>query len=360
MIDLDRLKALSGMLVPLGRAAARRGSPVYLIQFVTDRCNARCDFCFSVTRRGPEMTVDDYARFTPTLGRLLYLSLTGGEPFLRTDLGEIIDLYVRATQPRVLLIPTNGFFPERVEAVMGAATARHPGTSFEMSVSVDAIGAEHDRLRRLDGLFDRVVETLRTLRALARRRENFHFGANLTLGEHNLDSASDTVDHLFDHLKMRNVTLNIARDNRPRALPSMDPERLLQIYRKVEARIDRDRGGFSHLDFGPLLNRVRKARRGYLLDLIASNGRSAIPCTAGRVSAVIDSRGNVSSCEPWPEPMGNVVAEGHDFPRVFEGEKAERIRAAIRDTRCHCTHECFNNVNMMFTPQGLLRTARGG
>jgi len=360
MNTLDRMMELPDVLVPLGRAAARTGSPVYLIQFVTDRCNARCDFCFSVTKREPELTVDDYARFVPTIGRLLYLSLTGGEPFLRTDLGEIIDIYVRAARPRVLLIPTNGFFPDRVEAVMGAAAARHPGTSFEMSVSIDAIGPEHDRLRRLDGLFDRAVETLRTLRALSERRGNLHFGANLTIGEHNLDTASATVDHLFDQLQMRNVTLNIARENRPRALPSMSPERLLPIYRKVEARIDRDRGGFSHLDFGPVLNRVRKARRGYLLDLIASNGRSSIPCTAGRVAAVIDSRGNVSSCEPWPEPMGNVVAEGHDFPRVFEGEKADRIRAAIRDTRCHCTHECFNNVNMMFTPQGLLRTARGG
>ena len=341
------------LLVPASRLVVKKGLPLYLIQFVTTRCNARCAFCFAIDGRAEEMSVDDFARFTPGLGRLLYLSITGGEPFLREDLGEIIDIYCRTTRPRILLIPTNGFFTDRVERIARAAADRWPETSFEISVSVDALGKEHDRLRRVSGLFDRAVDTIKALQSLATARENLHLMANLTIGDHNIGTASDTVDHLFDKLVLKNVTLNVARSNRPRDLPDVDLGALLPIYRNVEARIESGRGGFAHLKYGRLLNRFRKARRKYMFDLIGSKGQSALPCQAGQLAAVIGSRGDVFPCESWSKPIGNVLEADSTFAQIWSSHAADRTRAEIKQTRCYCTHECFNNVNVMWSARGI-------
>ena len=342
------------LLVPASRLVIKKGLPLYLIQFVTTRCNARCAFCFAIDGRNEEMTVDDFARFTPGLGRLLYLSITGGEPFLREDLGEIIDIYCRTNRPRILLIPTNGYFTDRVVRIARTAADRWPEISFEISVSIDAIGKEHDDLRRVNGMYDRAADTIKALQSLSATRANLHLMANLTIGDHNVATANDTVDHLFDKLAMQNVTLNIARSNRPRDLPDVDLSALGLIYRNVEDRIESRRGGFAHLKYGRLLNRFRRARRRYLFDLIGSKGASMLPCQAGQIAAVIGSRGDVFPCESWAKPIGNVLDPSTSFAQIWSSPEAEEARAEIKQTRCHCTHECFNHVNVMWSARGIL------
>ena len=63
----------------------------YLILYVTNRCNFKCNFCFyhaevEKGRKPNELSTAEIQRFSETLGPIIQLSLTGGEPFLRDDL----------------------------------------------------------------------------------------------------------------------------------------------------------------------------------------------------------------------------------------------------------------------------------
>ena len=64
-----------------------RSEPVSLVHFITNRCNARCSFCFidfdnKNTFKG-ELTLDEIDQMTKNLGKsLLNVNLTGGEPLL--------------------------------------------------------------------------------------------------------------------------------------------------------------------------------------------------------------------------------------------------------------------------------------
>ena len=68
-----------------------RKYPVSLVHFVTNRCNARCSFCF-IDFDNPEtfkneLTVKEIAKITKNLGPyLMNVNLTGGEPFARKDI----------------------------------------------------------------------------------------------------------------------------------------------------------------------------------------------------------------------------------------------------------------------------------
>ena len=79
-----------------------KNEPVSLVHFVTNRCNARCSFCFidfddPKTFEG-ELSLNEIDLLTKNLGSsLLNVNLTGGEPFARKDLTEIAKLYLKNT-----------------------------------------------------------------------------------------------------------------------------------------------------------------------------------------------------------------------------------------------------------------------
>ena len=90
-----------------------------LILFVTNRCNLKCYFCcykdsLNSSKDLPLSTFEKMARSIPRLKSLL---ISGGEPFLREDLFDIISLFVHHCGARFISIPNNGFFTDRVLAL---------------------------------------------------------------------------------------------------------------------------------------------------------------------------------------------------------------------------------------------------
>ena len=98
----------------------KNAMPVYLIHFVTEVCNLRCSHCFDYfyeegpKRKPYELTLDEIDKMTRSLGELLLLLPTGGEPFLRSDLPKIIELYYKNCHLRNVGMPTNGSLTEKV------------------------------------------------------------------------------------------------------------------------------------------------------------------------------------------------------------------------------------------------------
>ena len=73
--------------------------PIQLTFFLTRRCNARCPFCFYLSREGSastqaeELTLSEIEKVSSSMGKLLWLAFSGGEIFLRTDLVEITKVF---------------------------------------------------------------------------------------------------------------------------------------------------------------------------------------------------------------------------------------------------------------------------
>ena len=70
--------------------------PVYFILFVTNQCNAKCPHCFyweNLGKNNTILTLSEIDKFSKTMRPLYHINLTGGEPFLRDDLSEIISKF---------------------------------------------------------------------------------------------------------------------------------------------------------------------------------------------------------------------------------------------------------------------------
>lgn len=152
------------------RATSESLKPQQLWFEVTDRCNCRCKFC-NIWRNAPTkniLTPDEIekALSDDVFRNLKYIILSGGEPFLRNDLEEII-IRIHKTLPKAsILFGTNCSLPER--AINVAKSAVKHNINIGVGVSLDGIGLGHDSVRGMRGLFEKVDWLLRELVALGK------------------------------------------------------------------------------------------------------------------------------------------------------------------------------------------------
>jgi MoaA/NifB/PqqE/SkfB family radical SAM enzyme len=141
-----------------GRLTSRpsRPRPFFLSHMVTNRCNCDCPYCYWKYPRGEELRLEEILALYRQARRsgFAHVSIWGGEPLLRPDIGEI----VRAAKENLLLttVVTNGFNLERNHAF-----AQWSDT---VVVSVDHPDPQHDALRGFPGLFERARAGLIRLR----------------------------------------------------------------------------------------------------------------------------------------------------------------------------------------------------
>src|SRR5215510_13160888 len=92
-------------------------SPPFLILFINSICNQKCEHCFywrNLNRRD-DLTKEELIALSSSLGRIENLNLSGGEPFLRPDFGEVCRQFIRHNGVREIYVPTNGTFIELMD-----------------------------------------------------------------------------------------------------------------------------------------------------------------------------------------------------------------------------------------------------
>ena len=89
------------------------------------------------------------------LPQMYFTNITGGEPFIRTDLKEIVrELYKKSDR---IVISTNGFFTDRIVDLC----KEFPNIGIR--ISIEGLEETNNRIRGLDDGFNRGYTTLKKL-----------------------------------------------------------------------------------------------------------------------------------------------------------------------------------------------------
>ena len=137
---------------------------------VNDICNGRCVMCNIWQRkRDKEITPEELRRILtdPLFGEVQYVGINGGEPTLRADLPDVGRALIESLPKlRGLNVITNAVQAQQViERVAALAEVAQSGdVAFEVNVSLDGIGDDHDRNRGVTGNFASAVEVINRLR----------------------------------------------------------------------------------------------------------------------------------------------------------------------------------------------------
>ncbi|MGD1048711.1 MAG: radical SAM protein [Candidatus Krumholzibacteriaceae bacterium] len=306
--------------------------PVDAVIAITYRCDSRCNMC-NIWREPPgeELAPEEFRKLPRTLRDI---NITGGEPFLRDDLVEIVRILdERCNHPR-MVISTNGF--ERRRIMHAAPELMKIGSNVGLAVSLDGIGEKHDDIRGIPGGFDKVVETLTQLRTIGYRNVRVAFTAQRENVKH-LGAVYD-LSRQFGYEFTTSVAQNSEFYFSTAENQTVDPldleSELRYVMRKELLSLSPKRWLRAYFYTGVLRYNVSKER--------------LLACRAGTDSFFMDPAGSVYPCLTLNRPMGSIRSRA--FDDIWNGASADEVRSTVDRCSQPCWMICTARTAMMRRP----------
>jgi len=157
---------------------------------ITDRCNLNCIQCYSrssMYSNSPILAMDQIKSIFSDLKKneIMRLSITGGEPFTRPDMLDILEL--ASEYGFEIYISTNGTFCD-------IDFSRFKNINLKiMQISLDGVGAMHDTIRGHDGAFDKSISFINQVKLA---NSSLSIGVAFTLMKENREHALKLYKYL--------------------------------------------------------------------------------------------------------------------------------------------------------------------
>jgi MoaA/NifB/PqqE/SkfB family radical SAM enzyme len=321
------------------------------VLFVTNRCNLDCEMCFYTAREHrDELTVEEYQRLAAALPPQWYLMFTGGEPFVRSDLPEIVRPFYNRGAVNLHIATNATLFDRTVEGATRIAEEAQRARVI-IVLSIDGPAELHDRIRRRNGTFDRTVATARELLTARRRLHNLAVVANFTMTSYNQHAWRTTVDFLRDELAVDAINIGLVRGTVKNPIATkVDPAQYVAAQQYL-AKSGNRRPYFSALlSWAADIKQRTQAR--LIADVATGRPTPGYTCMAGRVFAVVSETGDVYPCEMLGRSVGNLRQHDFDYYRMWNSAAGAAIRAHINTGACQCTYECAMGATLAVAPWG--------
>ena len=342
----ERLSDISNNLVLyLGKPRLLRMAsikPTFAVLRVTENCNGRCITC-NAWRYGckNELGISEIRgvlQDLKTLG-INTIRLSGGEPLIRPDIGDIIS-ECNNLGFREIYLGTNGLLLMKKAKEVIESGANHIG------VSIDGIGETNDRIRGISSIFKSAVEGIETVNELKREKGTIWPAVSIftTFLKQNIDQMPQLIE-MCEGLRAR-WCFNLL-DANWHFFEGIDMQRLVvRDHRKIDEIIDylkRVRKVTPHLVY--LCDHMLEYARTYLKRCASDMNPSMppdVPCVLGYGAIIVRSQGQVDCGCSILGSLGNIRERSLlDIVRSEEcREKAERM---YRRECPGCTFLCAVN-----------------
>lgn len=337
--------------------------PSYFIFYPTSRCNLKCSHCFyhdNLNKKFNEITVDELDKITSTMNPILHLILTGGEPYLRHDLDQIVKIFYKNTKVPIISIPSNGWYLDKMDKQINNMMKCCPELTLNQQISIDGIGKDHNNIRMDkkvkgdDNSFEKAIKTINHLKTIQKVYDRINIGIIITFTNENQNKFKSIIKEIYSLVEPDNISINLVRGN-PKQKVNLNLN--LNLYREsVKFRDDLfyQKKMSGHTRFkGNSLATAGRVMLNELVNKTFEENKYITPCYAGNLSGVMYPEGDVYPCEILDKThkIGNIRDFDLDFRKLWLSKKAKEEVKFIRKTKCFCTHECFNTVNILFNPK---------
>jgi len=347
-----------GEYLPVLRERVRAPRFNSLFLFVTSRCNSLCRTCFYFDQLNSpdDLSFDEIRRISETAPRFRKLWISGGEPFLREGLAEIIGVFARNNGIRNVNLPTNGLLGERIFREVGEIRRLAPETSIDLNFSLDGLANTHDVIRGVPNNFGRTVETLKEAAERWRGDKRLRVNVATVITRTNYREILQLGLKLAEEARVDGHYFEVVRGETPDAgmkgLSESEVRelhsRLMPLHRMYARRL------FAHLA-APMRALASMYYLGNIrlhFDLhekcLSRPSKWPMQCTAGQTSLVIDHNGAFRACELRPR-VGRMQDFGLDTGAVLRSAALGDEVARIPEANCWCTHSCFIQDSSKFS-----------
>jgi len=346
-------------------------NPMTLTFSVTCACNSRCktcaighEFAKNPLKAKEDLSLGEIEKVFKSLGHVYFFNISGGEPFMRNDLPQIVELACKYLSPKIIHTPTNAILSQRIydnsKKILEIINRYNPKIQFSVKPSIDGIGDRHDEIRGVSGNFQKLEKTIALLKKLETQHPNFHFELGTVVSKFNQDALDEVEDYVHaigvqsyrnEIAEQRQEFFNMGNPIAPSA------EEYEEIMKKFKQKIR------NNIKSKKKLAKMTEALRLTYYDIAAKimkEKRQVIPCYAGISNVHINSNGDIWPCcvLGYSKPLGNLRKSNYNFQDIWYSPQAREVRKHIGDKKCFCplANQAYSNI--LCDPVSILKTIK--
>lgn len=345
----------ANILKVLSNIYLKKKTPISLIHFITNRCNARCSFCF-IDFNNPntfknELTLSEINKMTLHMpNTLLNINFTGGEPFAKKEIVEIAQSYLRNTTIQSIYITTNASLPDRILDFAKKISKFDEEVEINFQISIDNLPDLHDKNRKIKNLFNNCIESYNVLKNL--KNPKITPTVNITVSEDNCDNIKDVFNYLLNKTNINSIKCCIVRDEGVYKTPYEKKKKIYQAYEWLTENIKaKKKEGIIKNYSDTLQGKIHNQKDNISWDMVKKTyltNNYLSPCHASSLFGVITAKGDVYPCEILENKLiGNLRDYEMNFLKLWDNKNNKEIKDFIKKTKCRCTYECALSFNIL-------------
>ncbi|MFH1415977.1 MAG: radical SAM protein [Elusimicrobiota bacterium] len=317
--------------------------PEAVTLFLTHNCNLRCKMCGQWGDRGVTKHKDelkrtmDYSQLEKLIAELASfkpnITLFGGEPLLHQDVIRIVKSIKESGMHCIMI--TNGYLLEKY-----AEELVQIGID-EINISIDGVGEMHDRIRGIDGLYDKIYSGIKKV-ARVRHSKKPLINIQTTITRYNYEEL-DRLLPVLDDMGADSITFH--------HLIYLEENDIRETKEKFPDLKAGDWEGFVSdpgIDTGKLINALKRIKElsskySFMVNVYPNFNKEEIEkyykddawfpdsytgrCKSPWICVYVFPDGELRPCLNFQYSFGNLNESG--FKEIWNGETAGRFRAQL-------------------------------
>lgn len=317
-------------IIKLLKAFILKNRPVYVHYGITHRCNLHCQMCkiYQDANENEELSLGQIEKafdFLKSLG-VIYVSIGGGEPFLRKDLPLVIKLLGK--KGFMVRLLTNGVLAgeDLIEKLVSVGLR-------EVSISLDTLDSQkQDFICNSNGAWEKIMRSLHLFSNILPKQERLLL-INTVVSPFNIMELPELSQ--FAKSKGYYISFVPIESNGFSEFTFNQDD-----YRWIDESYDR-------------LIRMKKARKSNIFNssLFLEKSRQYLKsrqrnwqCDAGKVYFSINPKGELSICHKFKPDISLLET---DFKSFFESEEFKNRRISLIKNCPGCMRPCWAEVSFL-------------
>jgi len=287
---------------------------------VTYRCNSRCRMCniWKVKEHQNELLPEDILNLPADLKDI---NITGGEPFLRSDLDKIIEAVKNHCPKANVVISSNGFATDLVISQMKKILRIMP--EIGVAISIDGIGKRHNDIRGIEGGFEKVLRTLEGLKKIGVKNLKIGF----TVGDYNADELKKVYE-LSQKLGTE-LSLTVVHSSENYFGKENEIKDKKEIIRALNWLIKKELSSWNYKNWG-------RAYFAFGAREFIRTGKRILPDYSGKLSVFVNPQGEVFPCDVSTQKIGELKKfDNLKTVKLNECEKSWMVCTARQSIKKH-------------------------
>ncbi len=309
--------------------AGRLDKPYKLTFLVTYSCQSRCTHC-SIWQMKPkeELSLDEIKGFASGNPYFNWIELSGGEPFLRSELVDIAKAFRDSCKDLYLLtMPTNSLCNYDMVMKKTEELASLGIPNLIITVSLDGHRELHDKIRGVPGNYDKAIRIFKGIKELRKKYKNLNCVFGYTVIKQNAGQFEATATSVMKdvpgarfadfHINVGQVSSNYYGNTGSDIMATREAAiqdiSFLLIGTRKEIALHPVRAAQRYLE-----NRYMEGMLKFLKE-----GKSPVANRDGELSVFVDSFGAVFPSIMTTQRLGSIRSDGYDVAKMIQSNKLD-------------------------------------